>query len=196
MRVLVVGVDSDLGLALALAHKGQGDSVVTTSRNGKGDFKFELNHPYSWPKFEQFDRLYYTIGIGESRSSRMEVMQTNCFATLDFLSYAVKSAKSDSKIVVLSSEWGSVSRCAAANAQWYRISKAALNMGVAIMSNRHPNIKWILMQPGFVHTKMTAEMKVRSDTITTAESAAGMVGVVNNINQFGFYDYLGQEIEF
>ena len=169
--------------------------MTTTSRNGRGDIKFELNHPYSWPKLEQFDRLYYTIGIGEARSSRMEVMQTNCFATLDFLSYAVKSAKDDAKIIVLSSEWGSISRCGAANAQWYRISKAALNMGIAIMSNRHQNVKWILMQPGFVHTKMTADMKVKN-AITTIESAAGMINTVNNIDHFGFYDYLGQEIEF
>lgn len=195
MKVLIVGIDSDLGAALAFVHKGLGDDVVTTSRNGKGDLKVELNHPYSWPKLEQFDRLYYTVGIGEARSSRMEVMQTNCFATLDFLSYAVRSAKDDAKLVVLSSEWGSISRCEASNAQWYRISKAALNMGIAVMSKRHTRVKWILMQPGFVQTKMTAELKARN-AIMPAESAAGMVNAANGIDKFGFYDYMGREIEF
>lgn len=201
MRILVVGIDSDIGAEIAKLHKEDGDDIVTTSRNGKGTHTVELSHPFTWPKFKEkeFDKIYYTIGIGDQRSSRMEVMQVNAFITCDFLNAIAYSAKDNCKIVVLSSEWGSIKRIKSMRAAAYRMSKAALNMGVAIAAQRHQRLNWILMHPGLVKTKMT-EWLSRNATETVlspTESASGIITASKNCaDQFCFIDYNGEAVPF
>jgi NAD(P)-dependent dehydrogenase (short-subunit alcohol dehydrogenase family) len=59
MDILVIGVDSDIGAAIAAHHTAQGAVVHTTSRNGKGTYDLELAHPRRWPKLGQkYDCIY------------------------------------------------------------------------------------------------------------------------------------------
>lgn len=203
MKIMVIGVDSDIGAAIAARHVAMGDEVHTTSRRGKGTHKLELVHPLQWPKLEQkvYDRLYYCIGVGDGRISRAEVIHINAFLTCDCLFKMRESVKDGGKIVVLSSGWSSISQLRSSKALVYRMSKAALNMGVAGMANRDRTVNWILMNPGMVDTKMTENLMMSqtlaSEFISTAESAEGVVKSADAVTkQFAFVDYQGQEVPF
>ena len=89
MKVLVCGIDSDIGYQIYKQHEILGDEVLTTSRNRNkvATFNLELVNRPSWPNLPKVDRLYYTIGIPDGRNSRFEVMNINAFASLDFARY-------------------------------------------------------------------------------------------------------------
>ena len=203
MRVIVIGVGSGIGAAIAAHHKQIGDSVDSTSRHGLGTHKLELVHPLMWPKLEDgvYDRMYYCIGVGDGRVSRAEVMQINAFLSCDCIHKMRPAVKTGGQIVVLSSGWSSISQLRSSKATVYRMSKAALNMGIACMANRDKTVSWTLMNPGMVETKLTSNLMfsqtLASEFIKPEESAAGVVkaaGVVTK--QFSFVDYLGQEVPF
>lgn len=201
MRVLVASVDSDIGAAIASKHRELGHEVSATSHNGKPQtINLELAHPFTWPKLVpgSVDRLYYTIGIGDGRATRNEVMQINAFLSCDFLNMAAAAIVDDGQIVVLSSGWGSISSVASVRAPYYRMSKAALNMGVAIAAHRHTRIRWTLMHPGLVKTKMTRWMRTGEQALTPEESAAGVIAsaTAHAHRPFCFVDYQGQTVPF
>jgi NAD(P)-dependent dehydrogenase (short-subunit alcohol dehydrogenase family) len=202
--VLVVGYDSDIAKQIAELHRSAGDEVVTTSRNGVGDYTLELVHPQTWPRYvEEFDLLYYCIGAGDQRLSRMEVMQVNAFLACDYLTSVLKYLKPEAKIVVLTTAWGSVSNVLEipiARAQTnmaYKMSRAALNMGVAMLSRRFNSFTWVLMHPGLVDTKATRNWAV-NDKISPAESAAGVVQHAETCTAgtLHFIDHRGRTLSF
>lgn len=203
MKILVIGIDSDIGAAIAERHTALGDTVHTTSRRGKGTYNLELVHPLMWPKLQAktYDKLYYCIGVGDGRVSRAEVMQINAFLACDCLFAMRPSVKDGGKIIILSSGWSSISQMRSSKALVYRMSKAALNMGVAGMANRDQTVKWILMNPGMVDTKMTSNLMM-SQTLATefidvGTSAQGVVSAADAVTeQFSFVDYLGQTMTF
>lgn len=200
MKVLIASVDSDIGAAIQQYYANQPDvEVDATSRNGKGIFNLELVHPLTWPNLpaQEYDIIYFTIGINDARASRMEVMQINAFLTCDFLgSKAAAAVKPGGKIVILSSGWGSISQLRSAKAASYRMSKAAMNMGVAVLATRFQKVNWILMHPGFVDTKMT-RAALPSENISATESAEGVIKAATAFDKhFGFIDYQGNEVPF
>lgn len=197
MRILVAGIDSDIGYEIAAVHRELGDEVVTTSRNGKGDHHMEISHPYGWPRFEAnaFDKIYYTVGIHDGRSSRMEVMQVNAFATYDFLNSVGSSLKQGGQCVVLSSGWGSIAGVQGQQNVWYRMSKAALNMGVAVLAQRYTHCRWTLMQPGWVLSKINRAGGPQA--LTPRYSADTLVHAAKNVTEhFAFIDNTGKKMEF
>lgn len=199
MKILIVSVDSDIGKGLFKVHTERGDTVETTSRNGNGTYNVELVHPLTWPNLpaKEYDMIYYTIGTNDARVSRMEVMQINAFLSVDFLgTKAVNAVKPGGKIVVLSSGWGSIGSVRSARAPSYRMSKAALNMGIAVLANRNPSIQWLLVHPGYVATKMTRG-STPPDAITIEESVKGIANVSMLAGeQFAFVDYTGATVPF
>jgi NAD(P)-dependent dehydrogenase (short-subunit alcohol dehydrogenase family) len=203
MKVLVVGVDSGIGAAIAQRHSALGDVVETTSRNGKGTYALELAHPQMWPRLENntYDMVYYCIGIGDGRSTRMEVMQVNAFSTWDYLNTIVRTVKPGGKIVVLSSGWGSIGELRSAKSPMYRMSKAALNMGVACLAQRYLTHTWVLMNPGMVRTKLTTNLQTSAthemDFIDPHTSAVGVVNAASKVtDHFSFVDYNGAVVPF
>ena len=160
MKVGLVSVDSDIGAQVAKLHLARGDEVVATSRNRKTPIHMELVMPHTWWMVPaDVDRLYYNIGVGDDRLSRQEVMNVNAFLTVDYLARiaAVASNQARTKplqIIVYTSEWGSISNVRNPRAMHYRMSKAALNMGVSCLAQKWPGIQWLLLHPGLVRTKM------------------------------------------
>ena len=200
---LIASVDSDIGKALRTELQDANPDILCTSRRAGASVPLELAHPLTWPKFtaDTIDEVWYTIGIGDSRSTRLEVMQVNAFLTCDFLgTLAARGLVAGAKIVVLSSEWGSVSRFAddpkaRPVSPAYRMSKAALNMGVALLAKRYQQFNWILMQPGMVDTKMTRNLG--GDALSPSQSASAMIAAVAaETRQFCFIDYLGKDVGF
>lgn len=203
MDILVIGVDSDIGAAIAEHHTAQGDVVHTTSRNGKGTYDLELAHPRRWPKLtQQYDRVYYTIGIDDRRSTRIEVMQVNALMALDCVQSYAKAVRAGGVLSCLTTAWGSVSRVLELTAEeanrstWYKMSRAAFNMGIAIASRQRQDINWRLVHPGVVRTKGTEGSVFQEYKITPQQSAEGIVQNVAGAEQFAFIDYQGKAIAF
>lgn len=200
MRVLVASIDSDIGAEIAAQHTARGDTVFTTSRNGKGDFHVELLNFNTWlPGSELLvDRIYFTMGVNDDRRSRAEVMHINGFLSTDFIDSIARHLVVGGKFTVLTSGWGSVSRVLADNNRAYRMSKAALNMGVACLAKRYSKRNWLLMQPGMVRTKITAGIdEAKYKLIEASESAAGIIQVTDQEqSQFSFRDYQGNILTF
>jgi NAD(P)-dependent dehydrogenase (short-subunit alcohol dehydrogenase family) len=76
------------------------------------------------------------------------------------------------------------------------MSKAALNMGVACLANVYPDLRWLLMQPGYVLTKMNKN----EANLPTTDIDVAMEGVLRVAMQaklgVSFYDYAGVEQSF
>ena len=67
---------------------------------------------------------------------------------------------------------------------YYRMSKAALNMGVLAMnvSLKPKGVISALIAPGMVETQLLRDSGYPREGITTDESAAGLVKVINEIS--------------
>ena len=200
MNVLVVGIDSWLGAAIAECHRKSGDLVHTTSRNKnkQADFYVELSHPGQWARPEiKYDRVYYCIGTGNVRVSRMETMQVNVFATLDYLKFiAPASMNPRGQVVVLSSTSGSITLSENVLGPVYAMSKAALNMGVKLLSLTIPQVRWTLMCPGRVNTQYR---RYEGNQGETPERAAPMIVAAAEANKekaLTFINCHGQTLPF
>lgn len=201
MKVLIISVDSDIGDQIAYQHIQAGDEVLATSRNKKTRFHLQLAHPLTWPKFEgqegTFDRIYYTIGVGDGSASRIEVMQVNCYMSLDCIVKYEPMLKDGGQMVVFTSGWSSITELRSGKAPVYRMSKAALNMGVAIQANKNSRVQWVLVHPGLVDTKMTKYLNSPQEMLTPEQSAQAILSMLPNVTKhFSFMEYTGREIPF
>ncbi|MGB1285776.1 MAG: SDR family oxidoreductase [Aggregatilineales bacterium] len=82
------------------------------------------------------------------------------------------------RIVMMSSQLGSIQN-ASGSGYAYRMSKAAMNMGARILSqdSATDGIITIMMHPGWVQTDMGGS----GAPLTTADSALGLIRVINNL---------------
>jgi NAD(P)-dependent dehydrogenase (short-subunit alcohol dehydrogenase family) len=197
MKIGIVGIDSDIGLQVYKQHLARGDQVVATSRNRIADTRpMELVNPGSWWMPDHtVQRIYYNIGVGDDRLSRQEVMNVNAFLTVDYLNAAARVAAPGTQIVVYTSEWGSIANVRNARALHYRMSKAALNMGVAALQRRYPRVNFMLLHPGLVRTKM---LKGEFDVpvLTPVESATQTLALLDAWDGvFGYWAADGRKLE-
>jgi NAD(P)-dependent dehydrogenase (short-subunit alcohol dehydrogenase family) len=204
MKILVIGVDSDIGTEISIQLTKEGHFVETTSRNGKGTYDLELAHPLRWPKIQvSYDIIYYCVGIDDLRSTRIEVMQINALMAMDCISAMSRCLKPGGTIVCLTTAWASMTQVSqltadqAARSTWYKMSRSAFNMGIVILSRRFQDKNWMLIHPGVVRTKGTSHYKFDEYKITPAESAAGIIKQVSaNNRQLSYIDYSGKIIPF
>ena len=91
-------------------------------------------------------------------------------------------AAAGGKIVALTSGLGSMTLMGRMRGLYfYRMSKAALNMGWrALRSDLQPRgVAVLLVAPGQVDTRLLRESGFRGEALTTGESVAGMVKIIN-----------------
>ena len=151
MKTLIASVDSDIGKAL---HDNIPNSVGT-SRRQEGFLYLDIDEGF--PAFDLFDEVYYTIGVGGAKSPE-DIMRINATNSYAFLDHIAKYVKPGGRINVLSSIAGSLQSNLDINIRaniHYKMSKAALNMGVIELHQRHRHLNWTIIHPGFVNTKMT-----------------------------------------
>jgi len=195
-RALLVSLDSDLGKHMKRVLEEEGYEVTATSRHGLPDtLHFDLGVT-DVPKFEaaSFDVLIYNLGVSQVNRSRVEVIRTNAILACDALQALAPTLKAAGHVIVFSSGWGSIRqtvRSGEATEITYRMSKAALNMGVAVLSNAFTKLNWILMQPGFITTKMNTNPK----NLPSADPYAAMQGVLKHSlackERYAYIDYMG-----
>lgn len=153
MKVLVFSIDSDIGRGIVVNHLAKGDEVVAFSRRQEG-LAFDLMVKSTWQHLE-CDRVYYAI-TGTNRNDEAGSMNVGSLATVRFLQWFGEKSVKPVEFVVLSSYLGSIRNVNKPTDVAYRMTKAALNMGIKCLSMQQPKHKWLLVNPGLVYTKMTA----------------------------------------
>lgn len=158
MTVLIVGADSGIGNALikAIPH-----SIGTSRRNGSGFIRLDVTDQTSYPVFDKkFDEIYYCVGVGGKRETIEEVIDVNAIKSIETLKHLCQFVKQNGNIRILSSLAGSLSNSVTLPTDRinvaYKISKAALNIGVIRLHHEFPQVNWQLIHPGLVRTRLTS----------------------------------------
>jgi NAD(P)-dependent dehydrogenase (short-subunit alcohol dehydrogenase family) len=160
LKILIVGADSGIGQALYCKLRGD-HSVTGTSRRPTTEHIFlQLEDQTTWKLPEQYDQVYYCLGIAAKNHTSSEVYNTNALLAVEFLDHLAGFVKPGGIVRIMSSITGSITSVLdnpmPAVHLHYKMSKAALNMGVATLHHKHKNVTWQLIHPGLVKTKMTA----------------------------------------
>jgi len=182
--LLLIGASRGLGRALAEEHLKRGWRVIASVRSGPaldalsttyGD-KLEVItlDATDWPAIDalgkdlegrRIDLLLVNAGIsgpitlpiGEVDPDVFaSVIMTNALAPLRIIDRLADLVPSEGTIAVMSSDLGSVSRNTVATWEAYRMSKAALNMGLRSLSirRRAEGRTYLALCPGWVRTDM------------------------------------------
>ncbi len=216
--VLITGANRGIGLEMAKQYADNGWDVIGTAR--EPDKAEELN-AIANAKTMQLDAAddasvaNFTSEIGDQpidlyinnagiygpqefdRDGWLELLNVNVVAPVK-LANALKDnvAKSDGKkMVVISSQVGSIAENESGDMMYYRTSKAAVNQAWKSLSNqwKDEGLTLTMMHPGWVQTDMGGE----NADLTPEESVSGMRQVIDQTDhaQTGsFKDYSGREI--
>ncbi|QTD55816.1 SDR family oxidoreductase [Parasphingorhabdus cellanae] len=216
--VLITGANRGIGLEMAKQYADNGWDVIGTAREPN---KAEELNAIANAKTMQLDAAddasvaNFTSEIGDQpidlyinnagiygpqefdRDGWLELLNVNVVAPVK-LANALKDnvAKSDGKkMVVISSQVGSIAENESGDMMYYRTSKAAVNQAWKSLSNqwKDDGLTLTMMHPGWVQTDMGGP----NADLTPQESVSGMRQVIENLDhsQTGaFHDYSGREI--
>lgn len=220
--ILLVGASRGLGLGLAGEYLGRGWTVVATARDpGKSEGLAKLAHGHKDRlRIEQadttapgagaalagrlsgtqFDIVFIVAGQAKSGTGAVhesdaataaEEFLTNAYAPPVFAEALIPLLAPGGMVVFMTSILGSLSN-AAGGIEIYSASKAALNMLGIGFSKRHPDIRVVLMHPGWVKTDMGGA----NAPLDIGTSVRGMADVLARQSGTGlaYVDYSGKAI--
>lgn len=155
IKDIVIGVDSGIGRAI---YELLPDALGTSRRFDPNFIQLDIKDKSAWPVLQdKFATVYYCIGLSTDADETMEV---NATRSIEFLQHIAPNVTE--KVVVLTSILGALTKGNVLPADtasiYYRMSKAALNMGVMELSKQFENLNWQLVHPGFVRTKLTGKL--------------------------------------
>jgi NAD(P)-dependent dehydrogenase (short-subunit alcohol dehydrogenase family) len=216
---LIFGASRGLGRALAEEHLKRGWDVIATVRKAGvlDDLSSDkltvetLDITDSWGvdalKAKLADRpldlLYVNAGvsgpsepIGEvSADGFAETMETNVLAPLRIADRYADLVAPQGTIAVMSSIMGSIAETDSGGMETYRISKAALNMGMKTLNSRRADKRtWLAVHPGWVQTDMGGS----NATLTIDQSVPGIADMLEErkgAGGYAFVDYANREID-
>jgi benzil reductase ((S)-benzoin forming) len=179
--ILITGVSSGIGRGLALHYLNQGSRVFGLGRRAPGDFgglpgfafrsadlaRLDSIAPVVEDLLRDIDRLDLAIlnagmlgGISDLSDADLDTMKTvmdvNLWANKPVLDAACARGRQVDQVVAISSG-ASVSGARGWNA--YGLSKAALNMMMALYSAERPETHFSALAPGLVDTPMQAAIR-------------------------------------
>lgn len=228
-RILVIG-DGGIGMGFAHYCQAHGKDVVLLGRghtigNLPKDLTLDLDNVNCFENIARFvvnnniDTLVNALGIlhqdGHNPEKTitqlqpdwmMENLKVNCFSSLLLLKYLSENLLPDSvlKFVALSARVGSISDNALGGWISYRVSKAALNMGLKTVA-----IEWkykfkkaiiAAYHPGTVDTKLSKPFQANAKTLLTPEQAsAHLYSFLESLTtemSGGFYSWQKESIPF
>lgn len=234
-NILIIGGAKGIGQALAQRYLDQGHRLILTSRQYKqGDLN--QNHLYCdlsqknsiekafeliRAEFKHIDILINCAGVLHTDDHQPEKSlkhikqghlihnyQVNAMGHLLVLSHAKKllSHAKQAMAVSISARIGSIEDNHLGGWYAYRMSKAALNMGVKTLSiewhRKHPHIQFLLLHPGTTDTELSKPFQkvLPQGQLQTAQETAQML--IQQIQQHGdagsrealFLDYAGETI--
>jgi NAD(P)-dependent dehydrogenase (short-subunit alcohol dehydrogenase family) len=190
MRILIASGDSTIGGALAKHWKASGHDVVCTTRGTNVDDPTYLDvRERRWQHTgEKFDRVVFTISH-DAPVRALDLFEVNVVGAFDWLDLASREAvNTGAQMIVLTSQFGSIGELSNNQAPWYRMSKAALNMGVALLSRRYAKLRWLCVHPGLVATPMTQGLNYTHAKLSPQTSAQMIDILLDKELSFGLYD--------
>ncbi|WP_109356397.1 SDR family oxidoreductase [Sphingorhabdus sp. EL138] len=216
--VLITGANRGIGLEMAKQYADNGWDVIGTARepekatelnaiNNAKTMQLDAADDDSVASFmnqlgdQPVDLYINNAGIfGPQEFDRdgwLELFNVNVVAPVK-LANALKDnvAKSnDKKMVVISSQVGSITENDSGEMMYYRSSKAAVNQAWKSLSNqwKDEGLTLTMMHPGWVQTDMGG---AHAD-LTPQESVSGMRQVIDQTSHMqtgSFHDYSGREI--
>jgi NAD(P)-dependent dehydrogenase (short-subunit alcohol dehydrogenase family) len=157
-KILIVGGES--GIGQALYRKLKDNHIVTgTSRRLDTEHIFlQLEDQNTWNLPDHYDQVYYCIGVASSPTKTpLQIYNINAVLAVEFLDHLANFVNPGGLVRIMSSRTGSITSVVhnpmpAVNLH-YKMSKSALNIGVATLHHKHKNLTWQLIHPGFVKTK-------------------------------------------
>lgn len=177
--ILITGVNRGIGLALARHLAERGDRIIGTSRvpcpeleclGVRVEVGVDVAEDASVAALarrlgdERIHVLVHNAGVGlEEHLDSLDLdqvrlqIEVNALGPLRVTVALLKNLQAGSKVIILTSRYGSLSRRNSGAGYGYRISKAAANMvGRTLAGDLKPRgILVALVQPGFVRTDMT-----------------------------------------
>ena len=216
--VLIIGANRGIGLEMARQYTASGWDVVATARqpenadelNAIADvtiLPLDIADDKSIENFvallgeKPVDLLINNAGIyGPSEFDRqqwLELLNINVVGPVKLATVlkdnVAKSA--DRKMVVMSSQVGSIAENDSGSMMYYRTSKAAVNQAWTCLAQqwKDEGLTLVMMHPGWVQTDMGGT----NADLTPQESVEGMRAVIDGMTHDDngkFYDYSGREI--
>lgn len=215
---IITGANRGLGLEMAKQYAANGWHVIGTAREPENAtelqaidnvkvMQLDAVDDASVKSFAQqlggqpIDLFINNAGIfGPSEfdpDAWLELFNVNVIGPVR-LANALKNnvAKSaDKKMVVLSSQVGSIAENETGSMMYYRTSKAAVNQAWNCLAQqwKDEGLTLAMMHPGWVQTDMGGE----NADLTPQESVEGMRSVIDRLTHkqnAKFYDYSGREI--
>lgn len=189
MKILIASEDSAIGGALAILWRQNHDVVCTSRKLPKEDPNYLDVTNRDWqPSGQVFDRVVFAIAHDAPKTA-LDVFDVNVIGSYEWLDkVAATSAKPGTQMAVLTSQFGSIAELSNQQAAWYRMSKAALNMGVSLLNMKYPHLSWVCLHPGLVDTPMTKDLKYSHAKISPGQSASYIDAILSSNPTFGFYD--------
>lgn len=178
-------------LPLDITHSTQMDTVINTIRQRVNKLDLLINNAGIYPKDDMTRRLGALNG-----NAVQEVIYTNAVAPLIFTQACVDLLKNGTtpRVVMVSSQMGSLERGKSGGAYAYRMSKAAMNMAARVLSAdlQTYQIITITLHPGWVKTDMGGS----GADIPPHESAAGIIRLISRLTPADngkFFKWNGEE---
>ncbi|GAA4812650.1 SDR family oxidoreductase [Marinicella pacifica] len=234
-NVLIIGGNQGIGLAMAERYRTQGHHVITTSRQfsknqtSSQQLYCDLTHPDSivaafdhlQTEITHIDVLINCAGVLHTENYQPEKSlkqvqadnfqhnyQVNAIGHLLVLQQAEQllSHSKQAVAVSISARIGSIEDNHLGGWYAYRMSKAALNMGVKTLSiewqRKYPNIQCLLLHPGTTDTALSKPFQQRlpEGQLQTVDETAEMLQQqieqnTHTTNQEAlFLDYAGKPI--
>ena len=214
---LIIGASGGIGAAVADHLEKVGVTVSRISRSADG---FDATDPASVEThlggIGPFDLVFVATGIlapdGEAPEKQLsaitadnmtQTFAVNALGPALILRHAsnLLDRRSDGVLAVLSARVGSIGDNQIGGWYSYRASKAALNQivhGAAVELGRsHKKAAIVTLHPGTVETAFAEGYADRHKTVTAAEAATNLIGVIRALTpeQSGqFYDYAQKTI--
>lgn len=176
MNVLITGISSGIGSALAMEYLKAEDNVYGISRKSNKDLETFENYHFASVDLSSYDQIKENLpgfvegiehfelvvlnagvlpSISDMRDVTMDeihrVMSVNTWANKHIIDILFKKLKKINQIVAISSG-AAVSGARGWNA--YALSKAALNMLISLYSKEIPDTHFCAMAPGVIDSSM------------------------------------------
>jgi NAD(P)-dependent dehydrogenase (short-subunit alcohol dehydrogenase family) len=216
---LIVGASRGLGRALAQEHLKRGWEVIATVRESRSladlsdvNLSVETLDITDWATVDGFgerlgdrrlDLLFVNAGLlldrdtpigGVDPDAFARLMLTNAYAPLRLIEALDRWTKPDATVAVMSSGLGSVARNTSGGWEAYRMSKAALNIGLKSLEARdRASRTWLVATPGWVQTEMGGE----GAPLTIGQSIPSLVDMLEARRETGgvrYVDYKNDEM--
>lgn len=200
-KIVITGCNRGIGLELAKLYRASGAEVTALVRQNSPELK-ELNCRVIEgfdvcddemaiklaPEIGEVDVLINNAGLFENETfpfegGDLEAMrqqfEVNTLGPLKLCSALGNQMKAGGLMAFLTSRMGSITDNTSGAYYGYRMSKAALNMGVKSLATdmKNKSVSTVLLHPGYVKTKMTGFQ----GEITPEQAAAGLFKIMESM---------------